>query len=81
MHGKLRLSTTTAIRYLAVSPGRSKLRNHSLIVDQQTFPDVLKVTATTEEGEIMALRHRKVPRRGCAVSSRIGTHPLWHANY
>lgn len=36
-------------------------RYHSLIVEQETFPDDLKIIATTAEGEIMALRHREHP--------------------
>jgi anthranilate synthase/aminodeoxychorismate synthase-like glutamine amidotransferase len=36
-------------------------RYHSLIVERESFPDELKVTATTAEGEIMALRHREHP--------------------
>jgi 3-deoxy-7-phosphoheptulonate synthase len=36
-------------------------RYHSLIVEKESFPDVLKVTATTAEGEIMALRHKEYP--------------------
>jgi anthranilate synthase/aminodeoxychorismate synthase-like glutamine amidotransferase len=36
-------------------------RYHSLIVDQTTFPDSLEIRATTEEGEIMGLRHRLFP--------------------
>lgn len=36
-------------------------RYHSLIVDEATLPQCLKVTAFTEEGEIMALRHRTHP--------------------
>lgn len=33
-------------------------RYHSLIVDRETFPDELSVTADTDEGIIMGLRHR-----------------------
>ena len=36
-------------------------RYHSLIVEEATLPDVLTVTAFTEEGEIMAVRHRHYP--------------------
>lgn len=34
-------------------------RYHSLTVDPATVPDCLEVIATTDEGEIMALRHRE----------------------
>lgn len=36
-------------------------RYHSLIVQEGTMPDVLKVTAFTDEGEIMGLRHVQHP--------------------
>ncbi|MBN2472596.1 MAG: gamma-glutamyl-gamma-aminobutyrate hydrolase family protein, partial [Anaerolineae bacterium] len=35
-------------------------RYHSLIVEEP-LPDSLEITAFTEEGEIMALRHREYP--------------------
>lgn len=40
-------------------------RYHSLVIDQGTVPDCLKVTATTtDDGEIMAVRHVKYPIYG-----------------
>ncbi|MBM4003411.1 MAG: aminodeoxychorismate/anthranilate synthase component II [Planctomycetes bacterium] len=36
-------------------------RYHSLVVDPGTVPDPLEVTAETEEGIIMAIRHRNLP--------------------
>ncbi len=33
-------------------------RYHSLIVERESLPDCLKVTAVTENGEIMALKHK-----------------------
>ena len=36
-------------------------RYHSLIVEESTFPAVLKPTAYADTGEIMALRHREYP--------------------
>jgi len=36
-------------------------RYHSLAVDKKSFPNCLKVTAETDEGEIMALKHRSLP--------------------
>ncbi|MBW1734007.1 MAG: aminodeoxychorismate/anthranilate synthase component II [Deltaproteobacteria bacterium] len=34
------------------------IRYHSLIVDRQTLPPFLEISAWTEEGEIMGIRHR-----------------------
>jgi anthranilate/para-aminobenzoate synthase component II len=39
-------------------------RYHSLIVDRDTLPQVLKVTAETSDGLIMGLRHREVDVEG-----------------
>lgn len=39
-------------------------RYHSLIVKKETLPDVLEVTAWTEEDEIMGLRHKTLPIEG-----------------
>ncbi len=39
-------------------------RYHSLVVDPASVPDCLAVTATTEDGTIMGLRHRSLPIEG-----------------
>ncbi|MFG1395769.1 anthranilate synthase component II [Roseixanthobacter pseudopolyaromaticivorans] len=39
-------------------------RYHSLIVEQNTLPDALEVTARTEDGLIMGLAHRTLPVHG-----------------
>lgn len=39
-------------------------RYHSLIVDRDTLPDCLEVTAWLEDGTIMGLRHRELPIEG-----------------
>jgi anthranilate synthase component 2 len=39
-------------------------RYHSLIVERERLPDCLEVSAQTEEGEIMGLRHRTLPVEG-----------------
>jgi anthranilate synthase/aminodeoxychorismate synthase-like glutamine amidotransferase len=36
-------------------------RYHSLVIQRDTLPDFLEVTAWTEEGEVMGLRHRELP--------------------
>lgn len=36
-------------------------RYHSLIIDAVTLPQVFDVTATTEDGTIMAIAHRELP--------------------
>ena len=39
-------------------------RYHSLAADNGTMPECLEVTATTEDGEIMAVRHKEFPIYG-----------------
>jgi len=39
-------------------------RYHSLIVRRETLPDCLEITAETEAGEIMGLRHKEYPIEG-----------------
>jgi anthranilate synthase/aminodeoxychorismate synthase-like glutamine amidotransferase len=36
-------------------------RYHSLVIKRDTMPDFLEVTAETDEGEIMGLKHRDLP--------------------
>ncbi|WP_128896574.1 anthranilate synthase component II [Longirhabdus pacifica] len=39
-------------------------RYHSLIVEKETLPETLEISAQTEAGEIMAIRHRDYPLEG-----------------
>ncbi|RIW29846.1 aminodeoxychorismate/anthranilate synthase component II [Bacillus salacetis] len=39
-------------------------RYHSLIVEKETLPDCLEITAHTDAEEIMAVRHRHLPIEG-----------------
>ncbi len=45
------------------------MRYHSLVIDRASLPDCLTVTATSEDGEIMGIRHKD-----CAVAG-IQFHP------
>jgi anthranilate synthase/aminodeoxychorismate synthase-like glutamine amidotransferase len=65
MHGK-----TSAIRhdgkgvFVGLPDPFTATRYHSLVVDPTTVPAVLEVTASTEDGVIMGLRHRTLPVEG-----------------
>ena len=39
-------------------------RYHSLCAEQESLPDTLEVTATTDRGEIMGVRHKTLPIEG-----------------
>lgn len=46
-------------------PEKAKVaRYHSLAADEATMPDCLKVTARTDDGEIMAVQHKEFPIYG-----------------
>lgn len=65
MHGKLSAATHDGAGLFAgVRPNLAVTRYHSLIVDRETLPDCLAVTAETAEGVIMGLRHRSRPIHG-----------------
>ena len=65
MHGK-----TSLIKHDGKSVFKSlpnpfeATRYHSLIVDRDTLPDDLEVTAETDDGLIMGLRHKAFPVEG-----------------
>lgn len=57
------------------------VRYHSLIVQKDTVPDCLEITAWTAEGEIMGLRHRRYPVEGVqfhpeSILTKTGIHIL-----
>lgn len=39
-------------------------RYHSLVVDRESLPDVLEISASLDDGEIMGLRHKELPIEG-----------------
>ena len=39
-------------------------RYHSLVIERETCPDCLEITAWTEDGEIMGVRHKTLPVEG-----------------
>jgi anthranilate synthase component 2 len=39
-------------------------RYHSLAIERASLPDCLEITATTDDGEIMGVRHRELPIEG-----------------
>ena len=65
MHGKVSPVEHTASGVFANLPNRfSAARYHSLAVERSSLPECLEVTAWTDDGEIMGLRHRTLPIEG-----------------
>jgi len=59
MHGKAStLSTDQQGVYLGLPKEFSVIRYHSLVIERATCPPDLVVTSTSEDGEIMGVRHR-----------------------
>ncbi|MGA9140400.1 MAG: aminodeoxychorismate/anthranilate synthase component II [Methanocella sp.] len=65
MHGKTSLISHDG-KGIYAGLGRSitATRYHSLAIKRAGFPEALKVTATTADGEIMGVRHREYPIEG-----------------
>ena len=65
MHGKSSLVHHKSEGVLAGLPNPfSAIRYHSLAVSPEGLPDCLEVTAWTDDGTIMGLRHRQHPVEG-----------------
>jgi anthranilate synthase component 2 len=59
MHGKASVITTDQRGVFSHLPKQfSVIRYHSLAIERETLPAVLDVTSTSEDGEIMGVRHR-----------------------
>jgi anthranilate synthase component II len=65
MHGKTSVITTTQEGVFAGLPERFTVnRYHSLAIERATCPPCLKVTAWTDDGEIMGVRHTELDIQG-----------------
>ena len=65
MHGKTSVITTTQEGVFKGLPAQFTVnRYHSLAIRRDTCPDVLKVTAWTDDGEIMGVRHTELDIEG-----------------
>ncbi|MCU1449533.1 MAG: anthranilate synthase subunit [Acidimicrobiales bacterium] len=65
MHGKTSLIRHEGQGVLAGLPQPFEAtRYHSLVVDRASVPDVLEITAETDDGTVMGLRHRELAVEG-----------------
>ena len=61
MHGKTSEISTDGRGVFSGLPARfTVIRYHSLAIERATLPAALEITATTEDGEIMGVRHREL---------------------
>lgn len=62
MHGKTsRVHHTGVGVFQGLENPLSATRYHSLVIERQTCPEVLEITAWVEDGTIMGVRHRNYP--------------------
>lgn len=65
MHGKTStVSHTNLGVFKGLNPSLTVTRYHSLIVDRESIPDSLEITAESDDGIVMGLRHREFPIEG-----------------
>ena len=65
MHGKTSEISTTGQGVFSQLPRRFTVnRYHSLAIERGSCPDCLQVTAWTDDGEIMGVRHTSLPIEG-----------------
>ena len=65
MHGKTSVITTTQKGVFAGLPAQFTVnRYHSLSIERATCPEVLEITAWTDDGEIMGVRHKTLDIEG-----------------
>ena len=65
MHGKTSEVTCDGRSLFRRIPSPfTAMRYHSLAVSREKLPDVLEISALSEDGEIMGLRHRRYPTEG-----------------
>lgn len=62
MHGKTSLIKHNGKDLFKEMPNPfAATRYHSLVIERNTLPDCLEITAETEEGEIMGVKHKSLP--------------------
>lgn len=65
MHGKTSVITTDQRGVYAGLPRDfTVIRYHSLAIEEASLPEVLEITARSEDGEIMGVRHKSLPIEG-----------------
>lgn len=65
MHGKTSIINADGkTLYQGIRKPFTAMRYHSLSVSRENLPDCLEISAESDDGEIMGIRHRKHPTEG-----------------
>lgn len=65
MHGKTsKIQHDSRTVFHGIEPNFTATRYHSLVLDPETIPDELEISAKTDDGVIMGVRHRFKPIEG-----------------
>ena len=65
MHGKTStISSDGEVLYRGVRKPFQAMRYHSLVVSRENFPECLKISSESDDGEIMGIRHQEHPTEG-----------------
>jgi anthranilate synthase component 2 len=65
MHGKTSLVSHTGVGVFAGLPNPfTATRYHSLVIERESLPECLEITAWTDDGEIMGVRHKTLAVEG-----------------
>jgi len=78
MHGKTSVVNSDGKTIFAgIANPFDAMRYHSLVVERATLPECLEITAESDDGEIMGLRHREMAVEGIqfhpeSIMTRVG---------
>jgi anthranilate synthase component 2 len=78
MHGKVSAVTSDGkTLYCGIGSPFEAMRYHSLVISREDIPPCLEITAESEDGEIMGVRHREYPTEGIqfhpeSIMTRVG---------
>ena len=66
MHGKMSVAAldTECPVFAGIGETAEVARYHSLIAQKETIPECLQVIATTDDGEVMGVKHKEAPTYG-----------------
>ncbi len=65
MHGKTsRINHHSNSVFTGLPTPFTATRYHSLVIERETLPNCLEITAWTDDGEIMGVRHKTLPVHG-----------------